>query len=192
LQKISTIADELPLDVTGRSIVIPQENGERVRARVVEIIDEGLIDPTRDKAYLDSLSTQEREDFIARHTKFRLQYEKSTIEEIMSYQQIMDHLDEDQKSERVWKFRRISGHEGPLTKNKDKSYNGSSYNVMIEWENGEVTTEPLDVIAGDDPITCAIYARENDLQIVYGMKVSIHPRENLIYGCMRKMVYMST
>jgi hypothetical protein len=82
----------------------------------------------------------------------------------MSYQQIMDHLDEDQKSERVWKFCRISGHEGPLTKNKDKSYNGSSYNVMIEWENGEVlTTEPLDVIAGDDPITCAIYARENDL-----------------------------
>jgi hypothetical protein len=65
LQKISMIADELPLDVTGRSIVIPQENGERVRARVVEIIDEGLINPTRDKAYLDSLSTQEREDFIA-------------------------------------------------------------------------------------------------------------------------------
>jgi hypothetical protein len=146
LQKISTIADELPLDVTGRSIVIPQENGERVRARVVEIIDEGLIDPTRDKAYLDSLSTQEREDFIARHTKFRLQYEKSAIEEIMSYQQIMDHLDEDQKSERVWKFRRISGHEGPLTKKKDKNYDGSSYNVMIEWENGEVTTEPLNTL----------------------------------------------
>jgi hypothetical protein len=81
----------------------------------------------------------------------------------MSYQQIMDHLDEDQKSERVWKFHRIYGHEGPLTKNKDKNYNGSSYNVMIEWENGEVTTKPLDVIAGDDPITCAIYARENNL-----------------------------
>jgi hypothetical protein len=34
---------------------------------------------------------------------------------------------------------------------------------MIEWENGEVTTEPLNIIADDDPITCAIYARENDM-----------------------------
>jgi hypothetical protein len=175
LQKISTITDKLPLDVTGRSIVIPQENGERVRARVVEIIDEGLIDPTRDKAYLDSLSTQER-----------LQYEKSTIEEIMSYQQIMDHLDEDQKCERVWKCRRISGHEGPLTKNKDKNYNGSSYNVMIEWENGEVTTEPLDVIAGDDPITCAIYARENDLLDKPGWK-----RFRKLARCQKKLFHMA-
>jgi hypothetical protein len=34
---------------------------------------------------------------------------------------------------------------------------------MVEWENGEVTAEPLTVIAADDPVTCAIYARENDL-----------------------------
>jgi hypothetical protein len=34
---------------------------------------------------------------------------------------------------------------------------------MIEWENGEITTEPLSVVAKDDPITCAIYARNNNL-----------------------------
>jgi hypothetical protein len=34
---------------------------------------------------------------------------------------------------------------------------------MIEWENGEVTAEPLSIIAKDDPITCAIYARDNNL-----------------------------
>ena len=30
----------------------------------------------------------------------------------------------------------------------------------IEWETGEVTFEPLSVIAADDPITCAAYAEE--------------------------------
>jgi hypothetical protein len=30
-------------------------------------------------------------------------------------------------------------------------------------ENGEITKEPLSIIAVDDPVTCAIYARENGL-----------------------------
>ena len=34
---------------------------------------------------------------------------------------------------------------------------------MIEWENGEITREPLSIIAADDPVTCAIYAKDNDL-----------------------------
>ena len=34
---------------------------------------------------------------------------------------------------------------------------------MIEWENGEITSEPLSIIAKDDPVICAIYARDNDL-----------------------------
>ena len=34
---------------------------------------------------------------------------------------------------------------------------------MIEWENGETTLEPLQLIAADDPVTCAIYASENKL-----------------------------
>ena len=30
-------------------------------------------------------------------------------------------------------------------------------------ENGEVTWEPLDIIAKSDPVTCAIYAKTNKL-----------------------------
>ena len=37
------------------------------------------------------------------------------------------------------------------------------YNVMIEWEDGSRTFEPLGIIAKDDPVTCAKYANENDL-----------------------------
>jgi hypothetical protein len=42
--------------------------------------------------------------------------------------------------------------------------------VLVEWENGEITTEPLSVIAADDPVTCAACAREHDLLDVEGWK----------------------
>ena len=42
-------------------------------------------------------------------------------------------------------------------------YNESKFNVLLEWETGESMYEPLDVIAADDPVTCAIYAKETGL-----------------------------
>ena len=46
--------------------------------------------------------------------------------------------------------------------------------------NGEKTYEPLDIIAEDDPVTCAIYARDNDLLEKPGWKrfKGIAKREN--------------
>ena len=38
----------------------------------------------------------------------------------------------------------------------------------MEWETGEITYEPLSIIAADDPVTCAAYAKENDLLGVEG------------------------
>jgi len=40
---------------------------------------------------------------------------------------------------------------------------GSSYNLNIEWKNGEITPEPLDIFAADDPVVRAIYAKQNKL-----------------------------
>lgn len=37
------------------------------------------------------------------------------------------------------------------------------WNVQINWENGETTWEPLSIIAISDPVTCALYAKENNL-----------------------------
>ena len=34
---------------------------------------------------------------------------------------------------------------------------------MVEWETGEITKEPLSIIAADDPITCAAYVKEHNL-----------------------------
>lgn len=52
----------------------------------------------------------------------------------------------------------------------DKDYRGSSYNVLIEWKNGKVTAEPLSIIAADDPVTCAINSRDNNLLHLDGWK----------------------
>ena len=35
--------------------------------------------------------------------------------------------------------------------------------MKVRWENNEVTSEPLKVIAADDPVTLAQYALDNDL-----------------------------
>ena len=34
---------------------------------------------------------------------------------------------------------------------------------MVEWETGEITDEPLSIIAQDDAVTCAAYAKGNNL-----------------------------
>ena len=37
------------------------------------------------------------------------------------------------------------------------------YDMMIGWENGEMTSKPPAVIATDGPVPCAFYAAENNL-----------------------------
>ena len=65
----------------------------------------------------------------------------------------------------------ILDHEGPLTeqKNPDK-YKGSSYNVLMEWEDGSQTWEPLTLMMKDDIVTCANYAKEHNLLETPGWK----------------------
>ena len=87
----------------------------------------------------------------------------------MSYNQIMDYLNRDNDNPVVWKFSKIVAHQGPLDSNH-KDYKGSTFNVSIEWENGDVTDEPLSIIAADNPVTYAIYARENNLLEVSAWK----------------------
>ena len=41
---------------------------------------------------------------------------------------------------------------------------------MVEWETGEITDEPLSLIAADDPVTCAEYAKKHDLLHLDGWK----------------------
>ena len=96
------------------------------------------------------------------------------VEEIISYSQLVDHLEaaaneDNEISDDIYKFRALIGHQGPL-KATDPNWKGCKYNVLDNWETGEKTYEPLSVLAADDPITCATYAKENDLLHIDGWK----------------------
>jgi hypothetical protein len=98
-------------------------------------------------------------------TKWRISYEDSALiqfrvsvsddkaEEIITYNKMLEYITREEESDVIWKFRKIISHE----------VQGSKITLLIEWENGEITKEPLSIIAADDPVTCAIYAKENGL-----------------------------
>ena len=91
----------------------------------------------------------------------------------MSYNQLMDYIQKGTEAEEdpdsLFKFRDIVAHQGPL-ESTDPDHKGSKYNVMVEWESGEVTYEPLTLISKDDQITCAVYAKNHDLLDTRGWK----------------------
>ena len=71
--------------------------------------------------------------------------------------------------EQLWRFRKSTGHQGPLTPGH-KNYNGCPFNVQVEWESGETTYEPLNKAAQDAAVECTIYAKENTLLDTPGWK----------------------
>jgi hypothetical protein len=73
-----------------------------------------------------------------------------------------DNFANDLSNDGLFQFREIIGHQGPL-KPDDLDYKGSTYNVKVEWETGEITHEPLSLIGTDDPVTCAAYAKKQGL-----------------------------
>ena len=140
-------------NLLGRSFLLPPEdNGERHMAKVIDIDGHG----------------QTLEDI-----KFKLKINKDQAEEIMSYNQLMDYIqkgtDAEEDPDSLFKFRDIVAHQGPL-ESTAPNHKGSKYNVMVEWESGEVTYEPLTLISKDDPITCAVYAKKHDLLDTTGWK----------------------
>ena len=108
---------------------------------------------------------------------FHLDVGQGRAEAIMSYVQVLDHLNHQEQHEDLYKFRAITGHQGPHSP-QDENCKGSKYNVMVEWETGEITEEPLSLIAADDPVTCAIYAKKHDLLHFDGWKRLKHIAKN--------------
>ena len=149
-----------PSDLIGRTFLLPpEENGERHRAKVtrkvVEIIDQ------EDGQRVENIN-------------FILDIGNGKVEELISYNQLLEHLENTQDhdmgmDQELYKFRAIIGHQGPLLAS-DPDSKGSKYNVQVEWETGEITFEPLSIIAADDPVTCAAYAKENELLALEGWR----------------------
>jgi hypothetical protein len=150
-----------PDDLIGRTFIAPADS-DREQPRVTikcKIIDGDTEDPSYE------------------NVKFILQVDGDKADKIVGYnevieqmnRQLADEFDEESSGIKTWKFRKLIGHQGPLSP-RDRKYKGCTWNVLVEWETGEVTSEPLNQMAMDDPITCAVYAKENDLLDTPGWK----------------------
>jgi hypothetical protein len=94
--------------------------------------------------------------------KFLLSVNSEKAEEVTTYNKILEYLAKHEQSDVVWKIKHIVSHEGPLKPGKSE-FKGSPYNLIIEWEPGEIATEALQLIASDDPVTCELYTKEKHL-----------------------------
>ena len=136
-----------PEELIGLSF-IKESDGQKFRAVVV-------------KKILD--------DDAAEHQKIKFLVSKGNgdYDEIMAYAELSALIESQREEEflnpdRPWIYKDIIGHEGPLTP-KDPNYKGCIYNVLVQWEDGSETYEPLTIIKKDDPVTCAKYAKEYGL-----------------------------
>ncbi|KAL7579386.1 hypothetical protein ACA910_014056 [Epithemia clementina (nom. ined.)] len=138
-------------DLVGRTFLLPPKaNGERHSARITRPL----------------IETSSDEPNLIQDLKFILDVGDGLSEDIITYNELMDYIQKEEEMtldpEQLFKFTRIIGHQGPLNQD-DPHYKGSNYNVLVEWDTGETTYEPLSIIAKDNPVTCAVYAKENNL-----------------------------
>ena len=133
-----------PEELCGRSFLdAPQADGTRLRAIVSDLVDK-----------IDTQTTAERH----KQKDFLIQFDGDKEDELIAYNELLDILekqfqDQEDGTEPIWKFKGIVDHRPK----------GNSFEVLIDWEDGSLTWEPLSLIAKDDPITCAQYAKEKEL-----------------------------
>jgi hypothetical protein len=171
-----------PSQLIGRTFLMYKEDGQCHRAHILNVIDEEEI----------CKHIEEHEGELFRqpgHMQFVCSVNDDDYKEMLSYNELMDYIEKDKQQHQdedgngFWIFKCIVGHEGPF-RASDPEYKGSRYNILVEWENGEITSEPLvdewengeimseplNIFGKDDPVTCAVYAREHGLLEEEGWK----------------------
>ena len=73
--------------------------------------------------------------------KFRCFINNAKYEDILTYNLILQHIQNDKNTDIIWKLKRIISYEGPLLP-LDKIYNGYSYPVRMEWETRRFQMNP--------------------------------------------------
>ena len=99
--------------------------------------------------------------------KFLLSLGDGKLEEIISYNELSDLLTESLAAKESGQQDLIPyagnlDHQGPL-KSHDPKYKGSSYNVLVDWDDRTQMGEPLNTMVKQDPVTLARYAHDNGL-----------------------------
>jgi len=122
----------------------PEDDSTRYRAKIIALINNHLAENNFEKQ--------------PERIKFKCLV-NDQYEEIIACNDIVDCIEADDTWDGVWKFRRILDHK--YAKPSDKNYMQCSVNVLIEWESGETSWQPLHRkdkagIYDSDPVTVAI------------------------------------
>ena len=149
-----------PDELLGRTFLTsPNKDGECFRATITrKILDNSKEYPSNDNIQYLLRISGDRADKIVSYNE--------AVDQLTKH--LTDGLDMD-TGEVEFRFRAIVDHAGPFKKGNPE-YNGSAYNVLILWETGEKTWEPLGQVSVDNPVTCAQYAKEKVLLDTDGWK----------------------
>ena len=109
--------------------------------------------------------------------KFLLSLGDGQFEEIISYNQLSNLVNGSmatkESGQHDFTYSGIINHQGPIKKN-DQKYKGSSYNVLVDWDDHTQMWEPINIMSKQDPITLARYAHDNGLLNKPGWKFLRH------------------
>ena len=135
--------------IEGRSYLLPhEEDGERHRATILKVYDEhmkGLIN---------------HGDRI----KVKVRIGDDEFDKLIAYNEMLEVIEDEHGRDGTWNFRSILQHQGPIQKSDKERYKGSLYNVLVHWETGEKTWEPIKTMSiGPSKAELADYAREHGL-----------------------------
>ena len=144
-----------PEELLGLTFLKQTEDGQTLRAKVTRKI-------------------MDRDAENHQNIKFLVSCGDDDYEEIMAYNELSAIIEQQHKAEAdgemdVFTFKEVVDHQGPLS-STSQFYKGSSWNVQVHWEDGSKTWEPLNMVAKDDPVTLATYAKENGLLDTPGWK----------------------
>ena len=144
-----------PDELIGRSILLEEDaDGQRLKAKIVRKII----------AY--------DEDAQKEITKFLVEVPDGKMDQLRDYADLLEALDKQSETiggTQYWNWINISGHQGPLDK-KDKNWKGSKYNLLVNWETGESTFEPMTILEKDNAELVAQYGLDNGLLDLIGWK----------------------
>ena len=69
----------------------------------------------------------------------------------------------------LYRFRTLNGYQRP-SQATNPHLKRCKYNVLVEWETGKKSDEPLSVLAADDSVTSASYTKDNGISHLDGWK----------------------
>jgi hypothetical protein len=125
-----------PEEMKGRTFLLPpRDDGTRYRAKIID-----MVNAHKDKAQEHAMQNPE-------YIKFRCLV-NNQYEDIVSYNDICDHIEMDQTDEGIWTYQEILDHavmdkedtRYPMWKN---FYRKGSIALLILWDTGERSWEPL-------------------------------------------------